>query len=128
LRGHDPRLCAVDGRDPPEVSQYDAHPGDYGFYDPENHTLNFGSSELEHDDPREAVNTLAHEDRHAYQDWVLDHPKAHHDAAEVDAWRDNSDNYIRPELDYEGYRNQPLERDVWAYGDRVAGRLYEENE
>jgi hypothetical protein len=123
------RLATMQGREPAEVvSDPTAKPGEFGGYNGEMHQISFGSFELEHGGVSEAANTLAHEGRHAYQQWAvdLDHPGFHDNAAEVDAWRENMkpENYVRPEQNYRRYLSQPVEADAWRYGDAVAGHLY----
>jgi len=79
---------------------------------------------LEHDGPQEVVNTLAHEDYHAYQEWAMDHPDVHPNPEQVEAWRENRENYVSFEEDPVLYREQPIEADAWEYGDRISARLY----
>lgn len=74
----------------PDVGCYDADPSDCGFYDPGNNLLGINACEL--DDPRELVNTIAHELRHAYQYQCAENPDSYEDKL----YRINIDNYIKP--------------------------------
>ncbi len=98
--------------------------GEYGGYN--GYEILIGEYSIENDSVNEVVNTLAHEGRHAYQDYAIEHPDVHHDPDEVAAWRDNiySAGYIDPDDDPIGYRNQPVEGDAWAYGDRIEAGIY----
>jgi len=44
----------------------------------------------------EILDTLIHEDRHAYQHWSLITPGFHSDPGQVRAWADNWENYLDP--------------------------------
>ena len=37
----------------------------------------------------------------------------------IEIWRQNFDNYIAPWLDYEAYREQPVESDAFDYADNI---------
>jgi hypothetical protein len=118
-------MCAIDDRPPPSIEPYAASPGDYGAYQPDTHEIGIGDWSLEKDDGvEEVVNSLAHEDRHAYQNWAIEHPGFHPDPAEVEAWRQNCEDYVTVDQDPVLYREQPIEADAWDYGDRIAARLY----
>ena len=119
------RLMAVAmGRSTCDVRGYDAPPGQSGyFYGPENAVyVAFGS--LERDGAPEVVATVAHEARHAYQLWCVNHPGAHGDAAEVEAWRRNMSNYVGPAVDERAYFAQPVEVDAYAFEEAVERALY----
>jgi hypothetical protein len=72
-----------------------------------------------------AVDTIAHEGRHAYQHYAIEHPGFHPDAAQTSAWAANFHNYLTAEqYGFEAYRNQPVEADAWAFGQAIRDRLY----
>lgn len=69
------------------------------------------------ENPFNAIHTELHEIRHAIQhDAVVNPEKYSFDTQMLDQWRNNMTCYIRPELDYEAYRSQPIETDAetWA--------------
>lgn len=118
-------IAGVQGRDPlPVRVQEGAGEGEYGGYN--GREILVGQRSIEKGPVNEVVNTLAHEGRHAYQDYAMEHPDVHHDPDEVAAWRANIHvtGYIDPEVDPVAYRNQPVEADAWAYGDRIEAGVY----
>ncbi len=73
------------------------------------------------DDPFQVIETVAHESRHQYQHYLVDHPEKHPpDISEeqINSWKENFDNYKSGEDDFEAYWNQPVEADA-----RQAGKL-----
>lgn len=78
-------------------------------------------------DPEEVLNTLYHESRHQRQWHYVQNPdQLPKDVSkgQVDTWRDNYNNYIEPKDDYQGYRNQPIEKDARDYANRYADDFY----
>ena len=125
LQGAEDAIAGIQRRDPlPVRVQEGAREGDYGGYN--GHEILIGKDSIGNEPVNEVVNTLAHEGRHAYQDYAMEHPDVHHDPKEVAAWRYNiyDTGYIEPEVDPVGYRNQPVEADAWAYGDRIEAGVY----
>lgn len=73
-------------------------------------------------DIEENIRTISHEAFHAYQHYVVDSfnfdsefvkNSAYCENARI--WKDNIDNYISAELDFDGYQSQPLEADADTY-------------
>jgi len=109
-------LAAAQGRAPEaRVISHEAGPGDYGYYDGEANSISIGSYSLAHDYVREVVDTLAHESRHAYQQWAVNQPTLH-EAAEVAAWRENMENYTMRMIRC-GTRSS---RSKWTHGGMAA--------
>lgn len=131
----------------PESPSADKHGivgADYGIemnekgMDPNTHKKLFG------EDPREAVETYGHEFRHSYQHEqanAFDKGFKTDDPVKAKEWSENLMNYQHPpdaELaktdpekyftQYETYRNQPVERDASEFGNKLATRVYSENE
>ncbi len=121
-------IAAVQGRLATDIFSYDADPDDYGYFDGNTYRIGIGSQSLAHGAVDDVVDTLAHEGRHAYQDWAIDHPDAHDNLGEVEAWRHNfaDDNYISPEADYAEYLLQPVEADSRRYARMIVDGLYGE--
>ena len=115
----------IQGRHPlPIVIDHAAGEVDYGYYD--GHTINIGKYSLDNDAVHDIANTLAHEGRHAYQDYAIAHPGLHNSDEEVRAWEENMrpGGYIMFENDPEGYYAQPVEVDARSYGDRIMFGVY----
>jgi len=105
---------------PPEIDfRDDMGNSSYGGYNPDTNTIEINVNLL--DDPYEAADTIAHEMWHAYQEQAkndLNNPRA-------GEYREGIDNYIKPEIDFEGYENQMIEAEARDYAqgfkDRLAG-------
>ncbi len=102
-----------------EIRIYAGNPSEYGYYsakDPEHLYLNQSLLE-DASSLKAAVETVAHEGRHAYQDHCICYPEDHPeiDQARIDLWRDNFANYVPPDVDYAKYRSQPIEVDAFDY-------------
>ena len=98
-------------------------PKSFGYYD--GNSIHVSSDVMMTDDVAENVDTVVHEGRHAYQQYAMDHPGFHSNAAEVDAWRDNQANYLSAEMyGQEIYQSQPLEADAWSYAASIRRGLY----
>ena len=66
------------------------------------------------------LDTLIHEDRHAYQHWSIVTPGFHTDPGEVRAWADNWEHYLDPkEVSFRRYRSQPIENDAFSFAESV---------
>jgi hypothetical protein len=107
-------------KNPPEiVFSGDMPDGTYGGYNPNDNTIEINENML--DDSAEAADTIAHEMWHAYQQQAANDP-GNPRAAE---YREGFDNYISPDLDFEGYENQMVEAEARDYAqgfrDRLAG-------
>lgn len=131
------RIAAVQGRAPQPIIPKRMRPGEFGAFDPELQRIEINADHVDNPRPAEegrehcwdALDTILHEGRHAYQDWAVRHPGFHPDEAQVAAWAENQrpGNYIRsatvrPEL----YRGQPLEADAFAFGESLALELMKE--
>lgn len=70
------------------------------------------------------LNTLAHEGRHAYQEFNAFKRKVHPWHSEIVSWRDNFINYKDPrEVGFYEYRSQPIEKDAWTFANAVIEKL-----
>jgi hypothetical protein len=124
------QLAASQNRPACNLVYFDADKSNCGAYSPRTpDRINLNRHYLESDDPRDAVNTVAHEGRHAYQHRCIMDADAHPetDPKQIAEWRHNFSNYKSAASDYDAYRNQPIEADAFAYGDRVQNRLYPES-
>lgn len=114
-------------------SDYGIRMNEVGFNSEKNKKL-FG------DDPREALETYAHEFRHSYQSeqaHAYDKGFKVDDPEKAREWSENLKNYKQPpdaELakteperfykEYEAYINQPVERDAREFGVKLTARVY----
>lgn len=95
---------------------YNASKNDCGAYNPANNTILINKNLM--DNPREVVNTVAHEAWHAYQHQRAKRPVTRKDAFYVV----NFENYIRPKLvdgkwvGFEEYESQLVEAEARAFG------------
>ena len=105
---------------PPEIVFRDDMPdGSYGGYSPDSNTIEINVNML--DDSNEAADTIAHEMWHAHQEQAANDPNN----PRAQEYQDGFDNYITPDIDFEGYENQMVEAEARDYAqgfkDRLAG-------
>lgn len=74
-------------------------------------------------DPMECFDTVIHETRHAFQYSVAFDLGAEHPQKET--WKANFLDYIDPNVDPEGYREQPIEDDAFTFSSNVIRELFE---
>ncbi len=119
-------VANIQGRSPVEVRvDSEAPEGVFGAYEPNSNNIAVSGWHINSDDIQEVVDTIAHEGRHAYQNYAVNNPGFHPDEAEVAGWRDNFDFYLDAETyGQEEYQNQPVEADAWQNGSRIAEMLY----
>ena len=117
------RLAEIQGREPCEVvAEQMRSERQCGYYDGEKIVVN--SQHLEDSRYRmEVIDTIAHEGRHAYQHWAVEHPGFHPNEAEVRYWTANMippSNYLSPRrFGPEIYESQPIEVDARWYASQV---------
>lgn len=91
-----------------------------GGYDPSTNSIELNINSLENPDCSGLFNTILHESRHAFQHRsVLNPDSVSIDNNTIDIWRQNFENYISPWLDYEAYREQPVEADAFDFADNM---------
>jgi len=103
-------------------------PPSNGYYDPGSNQLHVSQGVLA--DPQNFVNTVTHEQAHAYQ-WEKGAAAKQGRMAETDplyatalTWHDNYFNYQDPANSYQAYRQQPIEVHAFATGDAVAAGVF----
>ena len=95
-------------------------PYNLGGYDPLTNRIELNSNYLEKADCEDLLNTILHESRHAFQNKCIDTPNSVTVKDNIiEVWRDNFDNYIRPDEDFEAYENQEIEKDANYFADSV---------
>lgn len=102
--------------DTPGTIVFDDSNDAYGYYDLSNNTINLNKRYF--NDPIELVNTIAHEMRHAYQEYRAELLETREDSL----YRVNLDNYISPVplpnggwLFFTDYQDQYVEVDAMAF-------------
>lgn len=100
----------------------------YGFYHPVEDKVHLSPDTLS--DLREFVNTVTHEQAHAYQ-WEKGVDAKNGRMAPSDplyetalSWYGNFFDYAQPKDGYEAYRTQPIEAHAFATGDGVAAGVF----
>jgi len=107
----------------PNIDYYNnADEGDYGGYSPSENTIYINEHNM--GNPAETVDTIAHESKHCQQYERAENPQNEQDVE----FKENLENYIRPENDYEGYKNQPVEVDAREYASEVVDNIPQNNE
>ena len=95
-------------------------PYNLGGYDPLTNRIELNSNYLEKADCEDLLNTILHESRHAFQNKCIDTPNSVTVKDNIiEVWKDNFDNYIRPDEDFEAYENQEIEKDANYFADSV---------
>ena len=91
-----------------------------GGYNPLTNKIELNSNFLEKEDCEDLLNTILHESRHAFQNKCIYNPSSVTVKDNIiDVWKDNFDNYIRPDEDFEAYENQEIEKDANYFADSV---------
>jgi hypothetical protein len=122
-------LSARQGRHVCSIETFPGPAGRFGNYNPSDPThMHFNDRYLGPTGLFEAVSTVAHEGRHAYQHHCYSFPDKHPevDKPTIDSWRENSkiQNYIRPTREnYEKYLEQPIEKDAYSYEATIINEL-----
>ena len=103
---------------PPDiVFRDDMNDGAYGGYNPGTNTIEINVNML--NDSYEAADTISHEMWHAYQEQAANDPNN----PRAQEYQEGFDNYITPDLDFEGYENQMVEAEARDYAQGFKDRL-----
>ena len=98
----------------PNIAYYNNEdPGDYGGYAASTNTIYINRFNM--GDAAETADTIAHESRHCWQHERADNPQTEQDYQ----FKENFDDYVRPEDDFYEYQNQPVEADARDYAQDV---------
>lgn len=86
---------------------------DMGYHDSGTNVVAINDMLLENEDPKEIIMTDLHEIYHDFQDKAVKMPfSVDVDESIINIWKENFENYISPEFDYEAYSKQPIEVDA----------------
>ena len=98
----------------PNIAYYNNEsPGDYGGYAASTNTIYINRFNM--GDAAETADTIAHESRHCWQHERADNPQTEQDYQ----FKENFDDYVRPEDDFYEYQNQPVEADAREYAQDI---------
>ena len=115
------RDCVADDlglQEKPTVKYYNNDDDtDFGGYSPSENAIYINEHNM--GDAKETADTIAHESRHCWQHEIADNS----DNPQAQAFKENFDDYIRPEDDYRGYRNQPVEADAREYAKNITDHI-----
>lgn len=127
------RLSAMEGKiygfepAPIQVDAFLKKPS-YGYYHPTEDKVHLSPDTLA--DLREFVNTVTHEQAHAYQ-WEKGVDAKSGKMSKADplydtaiSWYQNYFDYAQPNQGYEAYRTQPIEAHAFATGDSVTAGVF----
>ncbi len=107
----------------PNIAYYNKEdPGDYGGYAASTNTIYINRFNM--GDAAETADTIAHESRHCWQHERAENPKTEQDQR----FKENFEDYIRPEDDFFEYQNQPVEADARDYAQEVKNVISEKGE
>lgn len=107
----------------PDIKYYQSdEPGDYGGFSASENAIYINENQM--DDAVETADTIAHESRHCWQHEYAEKS----DTPQAREFRENFEDYIRPEDDYRGYRNQPVEVDAREYAENVTDNIPDNRE
>lgn len=101
---------------------YSAPSYDRGFYNGDGYLYLNSDTITSADNREEAINTIFHEGRHAFQKIACRNPELFGISPELAAaWRENYKprNYISPRKNYFAYRLQPIELDAHEFADQI---------
>ena len=103
-----------------ELSFKDMPEGSLGGFVPGSNKIELNAKLLEDPSCEDLLNTLIHESRHAFQECAVLNPESVTVSNQVIvAWKENMDNYIGSNFDFEAYENQEIEKDANYYADSV---------
>lgn len=104
--------------DKPRIIYYNAEDSrDFGGYSAKQNAIYINEYNMH--DAAETADTISHEYRHKYQHERADKLETERDLE----YRDDFDNYIRAEDDYQGYKEQLVESDARAYAQAVKDKI-----
>ena len=106
----------------PDIAYYNNEDsGDYGGYAASTNTIYINQFNM--GNAAETADTIAHESRHCWQHERADNPQTEQDQR----FKENFDNYIKPEINFEAYQSQPVEQDASDYAEQVKDLISQTN-
>lgn len=92
---------------------YKESPSDFGGYAASTNTIYINRFNM--DNAGETADTIAHESRHCWQHERAENPQTAQDYR----FKENFENYAKPELNFEAYYSQPVEQDAREYAAQI---------
>ena len=106
----------------PDIAYYNNEDsGDYGGYAASTNTIYINQFNM--GNAAETADTIAHESRHCWQHERADNPQTEQDQQ----FKENFDNYIKPEINFEAYQSQTVEQDASDYAEQVKNLISQTN-
>lgn len=130
LRKLENHLAKQEFRNPCQVDVQNLDANTYGqhyFEDGIEH-IDLNSSIVNKPDPYQAVETLFHESRHAYQNHIVQNPEMAENQFQLNDWQMSAEGgYVKPNetLNYSDYRFQPTEVDAREVARSRTDELYQ---
>lgn len=116
LQAIEHHIALFEGRDERFVMVENMKDGYYGYYDHDDRN-HLHLSPLAMRDPDEAVRTVLHEGRHAYQHDCIDN-NAGFPQPIIDQFREGFENYVEPEKDFVAYAKNFTETDAESFAEQ----------
>lgn len=131
LRDLEFHLAKQEYRNPCQVNIQNLDINTYGqhYYEDGIEHIDLNSSIVNASDPYQAVETLFHESRHAYQNHIVQNPEMAQDQIQLRDWQMSAEGgYVKPNetLNYSDYRFQPTEVDAREVARNRTDDLYQE--
>lgn len=129
LQNAECKIAEIEHRPACEISYQSLEEGDCGHFNPEDKSLTINSNYVESSsfsDYREALDTLIHEGRHAYQDYNLNEREVHPRGGEIEKWKYNmfEAGYRDARIyGFPAYAMQPVESDASAFAADVVNNF-----
>jgi hypothetical protein len=119
-------MAEIQNRPVIEIKAEGMSPHTAGYYDSNDNSIHINLNNLGDNNVQDAVDTIVHEGRHAYQDYAVKHPGLHSDLDVVKAWKENFANYLDPSIyGLQIYMAQPVEKDAYTYADTICNAIYD---
>lgn len=103
-----------------------------GYYSDQEKKIVINAKHISSDSAESNIKTIFHEVFHAYQHYLVDSVDFDSEIVKnsyyfIDAreWKDNMENYIPAETDFDAYQAQPLEADARTYSETRAQEYFE---
>ena len=106
------------------IRTFDAPPNERGYYRSDGYLYINSDCLTDVSNRMDALDTIFHEGRHAFQHAAILEPSRHGITSEqARKWKDNFDHYLRPErFGYDRYHNQPVEADAYSFAENIIKR------
>ncbi|MBG0787348.1 MAG: hypothetical protein H0S79_19835 [Anaerolineaceae bacterium] len=124
LQSVEDSMSEIQNRPSVAIEAVEMGPGQFGGYD--GNSIKINQEHLDGGQPvDENVDTIIHEGRHAYQEFVVNNPETITDQSVAQSWSDNFENYLDLQTyGAELYNSQPIEQDAWSYANSVRNGVY----